>query len=126
MRRSARVFALAAAALICVLAAPAAASAAPDLKATISVSPDPVPAGGSATLRITVANIGDAAATNVQMGSSTPSSTTFQSLSGPSDWATTHPLPGASGSVNATKPALAAGASATFVLVVKVDPGTTN
>src|SRR5262249_51925995 len=50
--------------------------------------------------------------------------TTFVSFSASAGWATTTPAVGGTGTVIATNPSLANGASAAFTLVVKVNGGT--
>ena len=73
---------------------------------------------------ITVTNNGHDEARYVTLSARTPSSTTYYSLKTPSGWARNTPTVGAAGSVQTSKTAMAFGESATFILVVKVNPST--
>ena len=108
------------------LAAPAAASADADLSVTKTDSPDPVSQNANITYTITVTNNGPTAAQNVSLTDEIPAGTTFVSAaqnSGPAFVLATPPA-GGNGTVTATAPTLANGASATFTLVVNVNEDT--
>ena len=92
----------------------------------MSASPNPVAPGGSLLYSITVTNNGSDPATGVTLSDILPAGTTFQSLSAPSGWTTTTPAVGATGTASATIASLAAGGSASFSLVVQVDPSAAN
>ena len=96
-----------------------------DLAVTKTDSPDPVAAGSTLTYAITVASAGPAAASTVTLSDAVPGNTTFVSLaqnSGPAATLTT-PAVGGTGTVTATWASFAAGATATFTLVVNVNAG---
>ncbi len=99
-------------------------STSPDLSLTKTDSPDPVPRGGNLTYAIGVSNVGSAAATNVVLTDTTPTRTTFQSVSVPPGWMCTTPPVGGTGLVRCTKATLGAGASETLTLVVRVSSRT--
>jgi uncharacterized repeat protein (TIGR01451 family) len=102
-----------------------------DLAVEKSDSPDPVSPGAELTYAIVVTNLGDtvgqqpAAADDVLLSDTLPAGTTFVSLLAPAGWTATTPAVGATGTVTASLPTLASGASAEFVLVVAVDGGAT-
>jgi uncharacterized repeat protein (TIGR01451 family) len=99
-----------------------------DLSVTKSGAPDPVNAGGNITYTINVANAGPSDAQNVSLSDATPANTTFVSIAqtaGPS-FSCTSPAPGATGTVTCTLATFAAGASASFSLVVNVNANTPN
>jgi uncharacterized repeat protein (TIGR01451 family) len=94
-----------------------------DVQVTKLDAPDPVGAGDPLTYTITVTNAGEVAAENVQLSDIIPAGTTFVSAmqtSGPAFMLMTPPV-GGGGTFTATIATLAAGASATFTLVVQVD-----
>jgi uncharacterized repeat protein (TIGR01451 family) len=94
-----------------------------DLVVTKTDSPDPVVAGTDLTYTLTLTNEGPSDAQNVTLSDTVPAGTTFVSssqASGPA-FTLTDP-PGPTGTFSATITTLAAGASATFTLVVRVDP----
>ena len=72
----------------------------------------------------TVTNNGHDEARYVTLSARTPASTTFSSLQAPSGWVKETPAVGDTGSVTASKAALAVGESATLTLKVKVNPFT--
>jgi uncharacterized repeat protein (TIGR01451 family) len=93
-----------------------------DLTVTKTDAPDPVIAGNELTYSITVTNSsGVTAAHNVELVDTVPAGTTFVSFTAPAGWTSMTPAVGGTGTVMATNPSLAAGAMATFTLVVKVD-----
>jgi uncharacterized repeat protein (TIGR01451 family) len=95
-----------------------------NLSITKTDSPDPVTAGNNLTYTITVTNSGPVLALNAIMNDPLPAGTTFQSTTTPSGWTCTNPTVGTTGTVNCTNPFFAVG-SATFTVVVKVDPAQT-
>jgi uncharacterized repeat protein (TIGR01451 family) len=102
--------------------------AAADLSVTKSDSPDPVTAGENITYTIVAANAGPSDAQNVTVSDAIPANTTFVSFSqtsGPPFTLTTPPA-GGTGAVTATAATFAAGASATFELVVNVSATTAD
>ena len=99
-----------------------------DLSVSKSDGTDPVLAGFNETYTISASNAGPNDAQAVAISDIVPSGTTFVSFeqtSGPTFTATT-PAAGGTGTVSATRTTFAAGANATFALVVKVNPGTTG
>ena len=97
-----------------------------DLSVTKCDAPDPVVAGENITYSIGAANAGPNDAQNVWITDAIPANTTFVSFtqtSGPTFTLTT-PAVGGTGSVTANRSTFAAGASATFTLVVKVNANT--
>jgi uncharacterized repeat protein (TIGR01451 family) len=105
-------------------AAPAAASPGADLSVTKTDSPDPVSAGSDITYSITLTNAGPDASTSISLSDATPANTTFVSFQAPAGWTATTPAVGGTGTVTATNPTLAFGASAGFTLVVNVSSAT--
>jgi uncharacterized repeat protein (TIGR01451 family) len=95
-----------------------------DLAVTKVGSPDPVQAGQDLTYTITVTNNGPSPAQSPSLDDPLPPGTTFQSLASPGGWSCSPPSPGTSGTVSCTAASLAAGASASFTLVVRVGTGT--
>jgi uncharacterized repeat protein (TIGR01451 family) len=96
-----------------------------DLLVTKIDSPDPVVVGTNLTYTITVTNNGSSDAQNMSLSDTLPPSTTFVSFTVPGGWTRTDAVPvGGTGTVTATAPTLAAGASAVFTLVVNVNLGT--
>jgi uncharacterized repeat protein (TIGR01451 family) len=87
---------------------------------TVTDSPDPVVAGTSLTYTITVTNNGPDSA-DVTLADTVPPGTTFRSIEGDSGFTCTTPAQGATGSISCSKASFAAGASATFTLVVDVN-----
>jgi uncharacterized repeat protein (TIGR01451 family) len=100
--------------------------AAADLAVTNAASPDPVTAGNQLTYTLSLTNKGPSDAQSITLTDALPAGTTFVSLtqatSGPAFAFTTPPV-GGKGPVLGTLGTLAAGASATVTLVVRVDPG---
>jgi uncharacterized repeat protein (TIGR01451 family) len=102
------------------LALPASASAAsPNLRTTISDAPDPVGANNFITYTIDVKNTGTTAAQNVVLKVPTPAGTHFQQFQGAPGWGLSGP--DNSGTIAAATTSLAAGATAEFTMVVRVD-----
>jgi uncharacterized repeat protein (TIGR01451 family) len=96
----------------------------PDLSVAMSDSPDPVSAGANITFTIRVDNAGPATAANVVLDDVLPARTTFGSLRAPAGWTCTTPAAGGIGKVSCRAASFPDGASATFSLVVRVNPGT--
>jgi uncharacterized repeat protein (TIGR01451 family) len=96
-------------------------SAQVDVSVTKDDSPDPVEAGANLTYTITVTNAGPSAAQGVTLSDEIPVGTTFVSLVAPAGWTTTTPPVGVAGTVFATNPSVASGATDVFTLVVSVD-----
>ena len=100
--------------------------AAADLSITKCDAPDPVVPGENITYTIGAANAGPSEARNVTITDAIPANTTFASFtqdSGPAFTLTT-PAPGETGTVTARRATFAAGASATFTLVVNANSDT--
>ncbi|MDQ6800599.1 MAG: DUF11 domain-containing protein [Acidobacteriota bacterium] len=93
-----------------------------------SASPNPVQAGANITYTVTVSNVGNTGAHNVSLTDAVPANTTFVSetqTSGPA-FACATPAVGATGTVTCNNALFAAGASADFQIVVRVNPAATN
>src|SRR4051794_371557 len=102
------------------LALPASASAAsPNLRTTISDSPDPVGAGNEISYTIHVKNTGTTAAQNVALKAAPPAGTQFVSFQGAPGWALAGP--DSAGTITSTTSSFAAGATADFFMVVTVN-----
>jgi uncharacterized repeat protein (TIGR01451 family) len=99
-------------------------SAQVDVSVTKDDSPDPVEVGANLTYTITVANAGPGIATGVSLTDAIPANTTFVSFTAPAGWTTTTPPVGGTGTILATNPSVAAGATDVFTLVVNVDAAT--
>ena len=95
-----------------------------DLSITKADSPDPVPAGTDLTYTLTASNAGPSDAHDVGISDTIPASTTFVSFTAPAGWNASAPAAGATGTASAWTETLAAGASATFTLVVHVNANT--
>jgi hypothetical protein len=103
-----------------------------DVSTTISADSAAVQSGQSIAYNIQVKNNADndvepylptdddLPAANVTLVGTIPGGTTFQSLTAPTDWNCTTPLPGESGQVQCTTASLAVDASAQFTLNVAV------
>jgi uncharacterized repeat protein (TIGR01451 family) len=81
-------------------------------------------ANTNVTYTIQARNAGASNAANTQLTDTLPAGTTFQSMSGPAGFTCTTPLVGATGTVTCTNPSFAAGANATFTLVLHFDAST--
>jgi uncharacterized repeat protein (TIGR01451 family) len=92
-----------------------------DLSVTKTDSPDPVTAGSNISYTLTVRNAGPCNAQAVTLADVVPVGTTFVSFTAPAGWTTSTPAPGGTGTVTATIPTFADGASAVFTLVVNVN-----
>ncbi len=97
-----------------------------DLAITNTANPIVVNAGSTVTMTAVVTNNGPASATSAAFTESTPVSTTFNSLVPPSGWSCTTPAAGTSGSILCTAATVAAGAVATFPVVLNVPSGTAS
>jgi uncharacterized repeat protein (TIGR01451 family) len=95
-------------------------TASADLAVAKADSPDPVLTGKDLTYTLTVSNAGPSAAANAVLDDSLPANTTFRSLAAPAGWSCTTPAVGGTGIVHCDTASLAAGASASFTLVVRV------
>jgi uncharacterized repeat protein (TIGR01451 family) len=91
---------------------------------TFSAAPRSVLAGQTVTYTIAVQNKGPSSASNAVLSVPIPDHTTFVSFTAPAGWTPSTPAAGGTGSVTASRPSLADKASASFTLVVRVDPGT--
>jgi uncharacterized repeat protein (TIGR01451 family) len=101
------------------LALPASASAAsPNLRTTISDAPDPVGAGNALTYTIDLKNTGTAAAQNVALKAPLPAGTQFDIFQATGPWTISGD---SAGTITATTSSFAAGATAEFVLRVRVN-----
>ncbi|HEY0160459.1 MAG TPA: C25 family cysteine peptidase, partial [Thermoanaerobaculia bacterium] len=101
-------------------------SACVDLSVSISDAPDPVDAGTDLTYTISVTNNSTVVpAQQVTLTQTTPTGTTFVSITPPSGWTCgTTPAVGGTGSIVCTKtdPLAPSASSGNFTLVVKTDP----
>lgn len=98
-----------------------------NLVVTKSDAPDPVSVNGNIAYTITLRNDGPSDAQGVSLVDDMPVHTGFVSFTAPAGFTTTTPAAGSTGKVRATTATLAAGAVATFTLVVRVHaqaPGT--
>lgn len=96
-----------------------------DISVTKVDSPDPVTAGLNVTYTITATNNGPSDAVILNFSDTLPAGTTLVSFTVPGGWTRTDVVPsGGTGTVTATAPTLASGASAQFTLVVNVGANT--
>ncbi len=95
-----------------------------DLRVAKVDTPDPVLVDGLVAYGIVVENRGPAAAANVTLNDPVPANTVFESLAVPAGWTCTTPALGAAGLVSCSAATLAAGATVTFDLRVRVATGT--
>ncbi|MFZ0956631.1 MAG: C25 family cysteine peptidase [Candidatus Sulfotelmatobacter sp.] len=91
-----------------------------ELTVTNVASPNPVAAGSPITYTQVVTNTGTAAATTATFNETTPTNTTFVSITPPAGWSCTGFPP------QCTDPSVAAGALGTFTVVYRVTAGTAN
>jgi uncharacterized repeat protein (TIGR01451 family) len=99
-----------------------------DIAVTKSDSPDPVVAGTNITYTVTITNNGPSDAQGVSLTDAVPANTTFaleQQNTGPL-FTCMNPSVGSTGNVSCAIATLAAGASATFEIVVNVNANTAN
>ncbi len=89
-----------------------------ELTVTNSASPNPVVAGNNITYTQVVSNTGTAAATGATFTETTPTNTTFVSITAAAGWTCTAFPPGC------TNASIAAGSSGTFTVVYKVNAAT--
>jgi uncharacterized repeat protein (TIGR01451 family) len=94
-----------------------------DVQVTKVDTPDPVTAGTNITYTINAINNGPSNAANANMSDTTPTNTTFVSVSAPAGWSCTSPAVGGTGAVSCTKVSMAVGTE-TITLVVAVNGGT--
>gem|GEM_PF-710659 len=85
-------------------------------------TPNPVVAGTNLTYAFTVENAGPDVAAAATWTDPLPTGTTFVSLAADAGWNCTTPAVGDGGTVTCTTPAFAPAGSASFTLVVAVDP----
>jgi uncharacterized repeat protein (TIGR01451 family) len=97
-----------------------------DLAAGLSVQPTTASPGALLTYTATVTNAGPDAAASPRISMGVPGGTTFVSVSAPAGWTCVKPSSSGSSSVSCTGPNLAAGASASITIVVRVDTGTSQ
>jgi uncharacterized repeat protein (TIGR01451 family) len=93
-----------------------------DLAVTQTASPDPVLPGNDLSYSIVVTNNGPGDAATVTLNDALPPGVSFVSFDVPADWRTTTPAVGGTGTVTASNSTVANGDTATFTLVVRVDP----
>jgi uncharacterized repeat protein (TIGR01451 family) len=96
-----------------------------DVAISISNSPNPVYPGEDYDYTVVARNNGPNAAANISVSIPLPTGTNFQSLVVPVGWACTPPAVGSGGTITCTIASLAAGASATFSPVARVNYATT-
>jgi uncharacterized repeat protein (TIGR01451 family) len=94
-----------------------------DLAVSDVASPNPVAPGTNIVYTQTVTNNGGVAATTATFTETTPTNTTFQSLTYPAGWSCTTPRVGRTGTITCTDASVAAGFSGNFVLTVLVNNG---
>jgi uncharacterized repeat protein (TIGR01451 family) len=97
-----------------------------DLMVTKTDSPDPVTAGNNLTYTINFTNPGPSNAQTVTVTDAVPANSTFVSATAPAGWAATAPSVGGTGNVVFSKGTVAAGETAVFTMVVKVNANTPN
>jgi uncharacterized repeat protein (TIGR01451 family) len=95
-----------------------------DLSVTNTANPVPVQAGNNITYTQMVTNAGPSTATGASMTETTPTHTTFQSITFPAGWSCLTPAVNGTGPIACTNPTLATG-SGTFTVVLTVNAGTT-
>jgi uncharacterized repeat protein (TIGR01451 family) len=95
-------------------------TASADLTVAKTDSPDPVLTGRNLTYTLTVSNAGPSAVGDAVLNDPLPANTTFQSLTAPAGWSCMTPAVGSPGTVHCQTASLAAGATASFTLVVRV------
>lgn len=95
-----------------------------DLAVVITDTPDPVLANNNITYTQTVTNGGSSPAVNATFTETIPANTTFQSLTPPVGWSCVTPPVNGTGTITCTNPSMAAGATASFPMVVRVNAGT--
>src|SRR5262245_53866396 len=99
-----------------------------DLVVTKTDSPDPVVAGANLTYTINFANNGPSDAQTVTVTDAVPTNCTFVSavVTTGTGWGTSAPAVGGTGNVVFSKATVAAGETAVFTIVVKVNSNTDN
>ena len=93
-----------------------------DLAVTMTALPASVPPGNDITYSIVLTNSGPDDAASATLMDTLPPGLTVVSLPTPAGWASVAPAGGNGGTVIATTTTLAKGATATFTLVVRVNP----
>ncbi|HKV41110.1 MAG TPA: endo-1,4-beta-xylanase, partial [Blastocatellia bacterium] len=92
-----------------------------DVAAVSTVGSNTVLSGNDIPYTLNVSDITHDPASGVTLTVPLPANTVFESLAAPGDWSTTTPPAGSGGTVICSVPTLAAGASATFTLVLRVN-----
>lgn len=88
-------------------------------------SPDPVLAGANLTYTINVTNFGPTNAADVAIAESTPTNTTFSSITAPNGWSCTTPAVGGTGAVTCSRSDMPVTVD-TIYFTVKVNSNTAN
>lgn len=94
-----------------------------DLSVTNSAIPVPVQASGNITYSQVVTNAGPSTATSATFSETTPTNTTFQSITPAAGWTCSTPAVNGTGTISCTNPSVAPGSGA-FTVVLKVNAGT--
>src|SRR5262249_9453866 len=95
-----------------------------DMTVTNSASPSAVAVNSNITYTQVIKNQGSVAATSVTYANPTPTNTTFVSFVSPGGgWSCTPPSVGSAGTLNCSIASLAAGATATVSMTVKLNSG---
>ena len=97
-----------------------------DMAVTDAASPNPVASGGNITYTVVATDNGPSAADNATVVIPVPNNTTFVSAATPSGWSCLTPQPNNGGNVMCTNANMVGLSSATFSVVVKVNPGVAN
>lgn len=92
-----------------------------DLAVTLSATPNPVNAAGDLTFTVNLTNNGPSTAVAPAVILPLPASTTFVSAAAPESWSATTPAAGTPGTVAFGAASLAAGGTAAFTVVARVD-----
>jgi uncharacterized repeat protein (TIGR01451 family) len=94
-----------------------------DLQLTNTASPVPVQPNSTITYSQSVKNVGPSTATGVTLTETTPTGTTFNSITPASGWSCTTPASGGTGTISCTDASFASG-TANFSVVLNVPTGT--
>lgn len=93
-----------------------------DLVVAKSATTDPVTAGTDETYQLNITNNGPSDAQTITLTEATPVNTTFVSIASGNGWNCLAPVTGGTGPISCATNTLANGASATFSMVVHVNP----